>query len=98
LQAYGQRDPLVEYRFLSFDIFAEMIENIQEETVRALYHVRIVVNKEIKRERVAEPIATNHEDTSLGAKPIVKKEKIGRNDTCPCGSGKKYKVCCGKNI
>ncbi|WP_069999842.1 preprotein translocase subunit SecA [Cellulosilyticum sp. I15G10I2] len=97
LQAYGQRDPLVEYRFLSFDIFEEMIENIQEETVRALYHVRIIVNKEIKRERVAEPIATNHEDTSLGAKPIVRKEKIGRNDPCPCGSGKKYKTCCGKS-
>jgi preprotein translocase subunit SecA len=97
LRAYGQRDPLVEYRFLSFDIFEEMIENIQEETVRALYHVRIVVNKEIKRERVAEPIATNHEDTSLGAKPTVKKEKVGRNDPCPCGSGKKYKTCCGRN-
>ena len=97
LQAYGQRDPLVEYRFLSFDIFEEMIENIQEETVKALYHVRIVVNKEIKRERVAEPIATNHSDESLGAKPTVKKAKVGRNDPCPCGSGKKYKQCCGKN-
>lgn len=97
LRAYGQRDPLVEYRFLSFDIFEEMIQNIQEETVKALYHVRLVPNKEIKRERVAEPIATNHEDTSLGAKPIVKKEKVGRNDPCPCGSGKKYKACCGKN-
>lgn len=96
LQAYGQRDPLVEYRFLSFDIFEEMIENIQEETVKALFHVRIVVNKEIKRERVAEPIATNHQDTSLGAQPVLKKEKIGRNDVCPCGSGKKYKQCCGQ--
>ncbi len=97
LRAYGQRDPLVEYRFLSFDIFEEMIQNIQEETVKALYHVRLVPNKEIKRERVAEPVATNHEDTSLAAKPIVKKEKVGRNDACPCGSGKKYKSCCGKN-
>lgn len=96
LQAYGQRDPLVEYRFLSFDIFEEMVNNIQEETVKALYHIRKVVNKEIKRERVAEPVAVNHTDESLGAKPIVKKEKIGRNDLCPCGSGKKYKDCCGK--
>ncbi len=96
LQAYGQRDPLVEYRFLSFDIFEEMVNNIQEETVKALYHIRKVVNKEIKRERVAEPVAVNHTDESLGAKPIVKKEKTGRNDLCPCGSGKKYKDCCGK--
>ncbi|MGL6173919.1 MAG: preprotein translocase subunit SecA [Cellulosilyticaceae bacterium] len=97
LQAYGQRDPLVEYRFLSFDMFEEMTENIQEETVKALYHVRLVVNKEIKRERVAQPIATNHQDTSLGAQPVTKKEKIGRNDLCPCGSGKKYKQCCGQD-
>lgn len=96
LQAYGQRDPLVEYRFLSFDIFEEMTENIQEETIKAIYHVRLVVNKEIKRERVVEPIATNHQDASLGSQP-VKKEKINRNDLCPCGSGKKYKQCCGKN-
>jgi preprotein translocase subunit SecA len=97
LQAYGQRDPLVEYRFLSFDIFEEMVENIQQETVKALFHVRIVVNREIKRERVVEPTATNLQDTSLGAKPTVKKEKIGRNDACPCGSGKKYKQCCGQD-
>ena len=96
LQAYGQRDPLVEYRFLSFDIFEEMVHNIQEDTVKALYHVRRVVNKEIKRERVAQPIAVNHKDESLGAQPVIKKEKTGRNDTCPCGSGKKYIDCCGK--
>ncbi len=97
LQAYGQRDPLIEYRFQSFDIFEEMTENIKLETVRALYHVRIRENVEIKRERVAEPVAVNHQDDSLGAKPVVKKEKVGRNDLCPCGSGKKYKACCGKN-
>ncbi len=97
LQAYGQRDPIVEYRFQSFDIFEEMTENIKLETVRALYHVRIRENVEIKRERVAEPVAINHQDDSLGAKPVVKKEKVGRNDLCPCGSGKKYKSCCGKN-
>ena len=91
LQAYGQRDPLVEYRFQSFDIFEEMTENIKLETVRALYHVRLRENVEIKRERVAEPVAVNHHDDSLGAKPVIKKEKVGRNDLCPCGSGKKYK-------
>ena len=97
LQAYGQRDPLVEYRFQSFDIFEEMTEDIKLETVRALYHVRLRENVEIKRERVAEPVAVNHHDDSLGAKPVIKKEKVGRNDLCPCGSGKKYKSCCGKN-
>lgn len=96
LQAYGQRDPLIEYRFLSYDIFEEMTDNIKVETVKALYHVRIVENREIKRERVAEPIAVSHQDTSLGAQPVQKKEKTGRNDLCPCGSGKKYKSCCGK--
>lgn len=96
LQAYGQRDPLIEYRFLSYDIFEEMTDNIKVETVKALYHVRIVENREIKRERVAEPTAVNHQDTSLGAQPVQKKEKTGRNDLCPCGSGKKYKACCGK--
>ncbi len=96
LQAYGQRDPLVEYRFLSYDIFEEMTDNIKMDTVKAIYHVRIVENKEIKRERVAEPTAVNHQDTSLGAQPVQKKEKVGRNDLCPCGSGKKFKACCGK--
>ena len=55
-----------------------------------------IENKEIKRERVAQPTAVNHQDTSLGAKPVEKKDKVGRNDNCPCGSGKKYKACCGK--
>ena len=97
LQAYGQRDPIVEYRFASYDIFEEMTDNIKEETVKALYHVRLVQNKEIKRERVAQPVAVNHQDTSLGAQPVQKKDKVGRNDLCPCGSGLKYKQCCGKN-
>ena len=97
LQAYGQRDPLVEYRFQSFDIFEEMTDNIKSETVKALYHVRLRENIEIKRERVAEPSVVNHKDESLGAQPVIKKEKIGRNDSCPCGSGKKYKACCGKD-
>lgn len=97
LQAYGQRDPLVEYRFLSFDIFEEMTEVIQEETAKALFHVRIQPHQEIKREAVIKVTGTNHKDDSLGAQPVVKKEKVGRNDLCPCGSGKKYKQCCGQN-
>ncbi|MGL4800092.1 MAG: SEC-C metal-binding domain-containing protein, partial [Cellulosilyticaceae bacterium] len=74
-----------------------MIENIQQETVKALFHVRVAVNREIKRESVVKVTATNHQDTSLGAQPAAKKEKVGRNDVCPCGSGKKYKQCCGQN-
>ncbi|MEF9959323.1 MAG: preprotein translocase subunit SecA [Niameybacter sp.] len=97
LQAYGQRDPLVEYRFLSFDIFEEMTETIQEETTKALFHVRLQPHQEIKREAVIKVTGTNHKDESLGAQPVVKKEKVGRNDLCPCGSGKKYKQCCGQN-
>lgn len=97
LHAYGQRDPLVEYRFLSYDIFEEMTDNIKLEMVKAIYHVRIVENKEIKREHVIKPIAVNHQDNSLGATPTHKQDKPNRNDLCPCGSGKKYKLCCGKS-
>lgn len=94
LRAYRQRDPVQEYQFEASAMFEEMIYNIKEEAVKILYHVR--VEKAPERERVAEPIATNQDD-SLKKKPVVKDKKIGRNDPCPCGSGKKYKQCCGKN-
>lgn len=94
LRAYRQRDPVQEYQFEASAMFDEMIYNIKEETVKTLYHVR--VEKAPERERVAEPIATNQDD-SLKKKPIVKEKKAGRNDPCPCGSGKKYKQCCGRN-
>ena len=95
LRAYRQRDPVQEYQFEASNMFEEMIYSIKEETVRILYHVRI--EKVPERERVAEPISTNQDD-SLKKKPITREKKIGRNDPCPCGSGKKYKVCCGRNI
>ncbi|WP_058486291.1 preprotein translocase subunit SecA [Defluviitalea phaphyphila] len=96
LRAYGQRDPLVEYQFAGYDMFEEMSENIQEETIRALYHVRIAYKPE--RERVAEPTSTNRGEENKARTPYRRKtEKIGRNDPCPCGSGKKYKHCCGRN-
>ncbi|OON90876.1 MAG: preprotein translocase subunit SecA, partial [Epulopiscium sp. Nele67-Bin001] len=95
LQAYGQRNPLVEYKYVSFEMFEEMTENIKHDTVKALFHVRSTPNQDIKREHVFKGAVTNHQDTSLGAKPVVKVEKIGRNDPCTCGSGKKYKNCCG---
>ena len=93
LRAYAQRDPLVEYKFLSYDMFEDMSNNIQLDTVRGLYNVRIETPPE--REQVAKETSTNMEPSEK--KPVQRKEaKIGRNDPCPCGSGKKYKQCCGK--
>lgn len=95
LRAYGQRDPLVEYKFIGFDMFEEMTQNIQTDTVRALYNVRVA--HEPEREQVAQPTSTNKDDSSV-KQPVKRKEdKIGRNDPCPCGSGKKYKYCHGRN-
>ncbi len=94
LRAYAQRDPLVEYKFLSYDMFEEMSNNIQLDTIRGLFNVRLETPPE--REQVVKEVSTNAESTEK--KPIQRKEaKIGRNDPCPCGSGKKYKQCCGKN-
>ena len=97
LRAYAQTDPVIAYKKESLDMFEEMISAIQSETVRRLYSVRIKKDQEIKRERVAK--ATGE---SVGGDGTVKKQprrvqKIGRNDPCPCGSGKKYKNCCGRN-
>ena len=97
LRAYAQTDPVIAYKKESLDMFEEMISAIQSETVRRLYSVRIKKDEEIKRERVAK--ATGE---SIGGDGTVKKQprrvqKIGRNDPCPCGSGKKYKNCCGRN-
>jgi preprotein translocase subunit SecA len=93
LRAYGQRDPVVEYRVEGYDMFQEMIRSIQEETVRILYNIKVQTSVP-KRERVAEPTSTSHGD-GQPKKPVVKGQKVGRNDPCPCGSGKKYKRCCG---
>jgi preprotein translocase subunit SecA len=94
LQAYGQRDPLVEFKFMGFEMFDEMIEAISEDTVRALMHVRIEQN--VEREEVAKVTGTNKDDSAKG--PVKRTgKKIQPNDPCPCGSGKKYKQCCGKN-
>lgn len=94
LRAYAQRDPLVEYKFLSYDMFEEMSNNIQLDTVRGLFNVRIEIPPE--REQVAKETSTNAEPSEKV--PMQRKQaKIGRNDPCPCGSGKKYKQCCGKN-
>ncbi|MDR9757071.1 MAG: preprotein translocase subunit SecA [Syntrophomonadaceae bacterium] len=92
LRAYGQKDPLVEYKFEAYNMFQEMIEGIQEDVVRYLYKVRVVPQEQEQRvKHVAENYGDNGERT-----PVRVGKKIGRNDPCPCGSGRKYKRCCGR--
>ena len=95
LQAYGQRDPLVEYKMSGYEMFNSMTESIQEDTLRLLFHIR--VEQKVEREQVAKVTGTNKDDSK--AKTPVKKAaaKVYPNDPCPCGSGKKYKNCCGRN-
>ena len=94
LQAYGQRDPLVEYKLSGYEMFDEMTQNIREETVRLLFHVR--VEQKVEREQVAKVTGTNKDDSAVKAPVKREKAKIYPNDPCPCGSGKKYKQCCGR--
>ena len=94
LQAYGQRDPLVEYKMNGYEMFDGMTENIKEETVRLLFHVRI--EQKVEREQVAKVTGTNKDD-SVQKGPVKRENaKVYPNDPCPCGSGKKYKQCCGR--
>ena len=94
LQAYGQRDPLVEYKMNGYEMFEAMTASIQEDTVRLLMHVKI--EEKAEREEVAQVTGTNKDD-SLGKKPVQRAaQKVYPNDPCPCGSGKKYKQCCGR--
>ena len=95
LQAYGQRDPLVEYKMNAYEMFENMTESIKEDTIRVLCHIRI--EQKIEREQVAKVTGTNKDES--GPRRPAKREsvKIYPNDPCPCGSGKKYKNCCGKN-
>ena len=95
LRALGQRDPLVEYKFVGFDMFNEMTTGIRQETVKALLHIR--VEQKVEREEVAKVTGTNKDDSGVKEPVKRKSAKIGRNDPCPCGSGLKYKQCCGKN-
>ena len=94
LQALGQKDPVVEYKMSGFDMFDGMIAAIQEDTVKALMHLRIEQN--IEREEVAKPIATNRDDSAQKGPKKRADAKVYPNDPCPCGSGKKYKYCCGR--
>ena len=94
LQAYGQRDPLVEYKMNGYNMFDEMTQNIKEETVRLLFHVK--VEQKVEREQVAKVTGTNKDD-SMPKGPVKRENaKVYPNDPCPCGSGRKYKQCCGR--
>ena len=94
LHAYAQRDPLTEYKFAAYDMFDEMSEHIQEDTLKMLYRVRI--QTEVKQEEPKQ-MFTNKDDSLVKQPKKRSEEKVGRNDPCPCGSGKKYKQCCGRN-
>ena len=92
LRAYGQRDPLLEYKFEAFELFQAMVNSIREDSLRFLMRVRLVRQEEVQRQR---QMVTNREPDGQ-RQPHRAANKVGRNDPCPCGSGKKYKRCCGR--
>ena len=94
LQAYGQRDPKVEYKMIGYEMFDEMTRSITVDTIRMLYHVKI--EQKVEREEVAKVTGTNKDDSAVRAPKKRENKKIYPNDPCPCGSGKKYKQCCGR--
>ena len=96
LQAYGQRDPLVEYKLMGFEMFDGMTQNMREDTLRLLYHVR--VEEKVEREEVAKVTGTNKDDSAEKKPKTREAKKIYPNDLCPCGSGKKYKHCCMNKV
>ena len=94
LQAYGQRDPKVEYKMVGYDMFGEMTRGITEDTIGMLFHVRI--ERKVEREQVAKVTGTNKDDSAVKEPKKRTEKKVYPNDPCPCGSGKKYKQCCGR--
>lgn len=94
LQAYGQRDPKVEYKMLGYEMFGDMTKSITEDTIRTLFHVRI--EQKVEREQVAKVTGTNKDDSAVKEPKKRTDKKVYPNDPCPCGSGKKYKQCCGR--
>ncbi|MBY0758391.1 preprotein translocase subunit SecA [Sellimonas caecigallum] len=94
LQAYGQRDPLVEYKMLGYNMFGEMTKAIETDTIRILFHIKI--EQKVEREQVVQVTGTNKDDTSVRAPKTRTEKKVYPNDPCPCGSGLKYKQCCGR--
>lgn len=98
LRAYGQKDPVIEYKREGFEMFDEMIKNIQQDTIKMLFHIR--KENVVQRQQVAREVTASHGDQAETVKKPKKREtaKVGRNDPCPCGSGKKYKKCCGSGM
>nr|WP_304650958.1 preprotein translocase subunit SecA [Tepidanaerobacter sp. GT38] len=94
LRAYGQRDPVIEYKFEGYEMFQDMIRSIQEDTVRYLF--RVQVKKAPERRQKTYNMTYSHNDGAEKPQPVRNQKKVGRNDPCPCGSGKKYKKCCGR--
>ncbi len=94
LRAYGQHDPVIAYKEEGYEMFTAMINAIREETVRRMFLVRLAPTQEVKREKVAKEVSTGASDGTVKPQPVRKAKKVGPNDPCPCGSGKKYKKCC----
>ena len=96
LRALAQRDPVVEYKLEGFEMFDEMVRMIQEDTMKRLYFTVITPRQPLERKQVATPVTASHGEPTA-KRPVRADKKVGRNDPCPCGSGKKYKNCCGAN-
>jgi preprotein translocase subunit SecA len=98
LRAYGNSDPLVEYKFEAYNMFEEMITSVHEDVVRYLFKLRLVQEQQPAAPTMrVRQVVENRGDDEAVAQPVRVKQTIGRNDPCPCGSGKKYKRCCGKD-
>ncbi len=97
LRGYGQRDPLTEYKKEAFDVFAEMTDRLSVEVLTRLFKIQVKKEGEIKEIPKKQQLHYNKAGSSEGQQPVHKGRKVGRNDPCPCGSGKKYKKCCGVN-
>lgn len=93
LRAYGQHDPVIAYKEEGYEMFHAMVNAIRDETVRRMFLVQLRPQQEVKREKVAKETATSGDGT-VKKQPVRKPKKVGPNDPCPCGSGKKYKKCC----
>jgi preprotein translocase subunit SecA len=94
LRAYGQHDPVIAYKEEGYQLFEAMVTAIREETIRRLFLVQLRTNQEVKREKVAHETGTSAPDKTVKKQPVRAEKKVGPNDPCPCGSGKKYKKCC----